>query len=265
METRSPEQYSPTTRTSRNRQADVYGYEDVEPRKPSARYVTKDGKILRPTSRKQSSPVADQLFTDDSSLTPAKEAKYRDKYKSAKETTKVLEAALADYGSAVVYNLEAAQAQEAKIVSLQEELEKMTLKAQISQARAVAADRRYLEVQTSRRKEIEDELAGLRAEQQRRSKAVEAAREEYPIGYSTSTSRQRRPAFIEQFGLPRSTTVASTRPYTTPLVTSTPTKSAYTDPLDEAAADYNRARADVRIASTEARRRDRPRDDRRHR
>ena len=259
FETRSPEQYSPTTRISRSREADFMSYEDIEPSKPATRYVTRDGKIVRVASRKQTSPVSRE------SDMPVKDVKYRAKYKAAKETTKVLEAALADYGGAAVHNLEAAQAQEAKIHSLQDELEKMTLKAQISQARAVAADRRYLEVQKSRRQEIEDELADLRLEQQRRKTAVEAPRADGYAGYLTTNSRQRRPTFIEQVELPRPTTITKTKPYTTPAVTSATSGTTFANPLDEAAADYNRANADIHVASTEARRRERTRDDRRHR
>lgn len=262
FEERSPDQYSPSPKTAKPK-PDTTVYETVGGKARKIKYITKDGKVIRYISRSPNSPV-------DQDLAPAKPADpYKTKYKAAKETTRVLQEALADQTETAQYNYDAAKDQEAKRLStsiqidaLEEELRKLRLQAQLLEGRAAEADRKRMVAERKlREQEIEEELAEQRKERARREAErnrleEEFARKQWDEIDASPSPVSRRPRgqtpLIDQPSKPaRRSTLVTTSPYSSQAMTTAPqspsvfatTGNPFIDPILEAQRDYDLAQA----------------------
>lgn len=232
-EERSPDQYSPKSAKPQRRSADIQYYEKV---------INKS----RPTKRRDREDGHVQVISADSAIDD------EPKTQALEETHKALQNALVDTAR---YNYEAARDQEAKyqnaaatVKALEDELKRLTLQAQITEAKLAESDRQRLAAERKvREQEIEKELEVWRKEQRLREEEFDRRQNDEIENSPSPIGRGRRPPLVDQPKPPR-------RPST--LVTTNP----FINVLDEARADYEIKKHH----STDNRRTERPRDDRRY-
>lgn len=262
LEERSPDLYSPNLKSPKPMsKPDATVYEFVDGKTRKVRYIIKDGKRVCYVSRSPDSPI-------DKTLASAKSSDpYKNKYKEAKQTTLALREALADQAEATQYNYAAARDQEAKhlltaaqISTLEEELRRSRLQAQISEGRAAEADRKRMVAERKlREQDMERELEEQR--QKRVLRGEEFARrqwEEIEASPSPVKSRLAQTPLIEQ---PRKPARKDTSGYSTsynPQAMATSTQSPsilattgnpFLDPILEAQRDYDLLVEDRRRAT----------------
>lgn len=272
FEERSPDQYSPSPKSIKVRQADTQVYEQVASKpRPTTNYILKDGKLVRVAPRSLDSRFEDEYVPGPPATPKSRNTGYKTKYKAAKETTKALQAVVADTTEIAQHNYVAAKDQEARFQSLEDELRRLRLQAQISEAKAAEADRKRMEAERKlRQSEIEKELEEMRHDRERRAREFERKQNDEIAASISPATRTRRPTLIDQPHLPKRNAIVTTSygaaalTATAPPTVTNPSRNPFMDPLDEAAADYDRSQAEVQFSTTDSRRRERQRDDRRY-
>jgi len=262
LEERSPALYSPNLKGPKPMsKPDATVYEFVDGKTRKVKYITKDGKRICYVSRSLDSPI-------DKTLASAKSSDpYKNKYKEAKQTTQALREALADQAEATQYNYAAARDQEAKhllttaqISTLEEELRRSRLQAQISEGRAAEADRKRMVAERElHERDIERELEEWRQKRVlREEEFARKQREEIKASPSPVKSRLAQTPLIEQ---PRKPARKDTSGYSTPYnpqavatATQSPnilatTGNPFLDPILEAQRDYDLLVEDRRRAT----------------
>ncbi|KAK5071843.1 hypothetical protein LTR64_004378 [Lithohypha guttulata] len=198
VEDRSPDQY-PRNPQSAKHSGNRTAHEMIDGKLCKVIYSTKDGKPIRYVSRSSGSPKnADYVQEAPERLAEP----YRNKYKAVKETSRVLQKALAEETDTARYNYTAAKQEEdarilnaSRVNELESRLRAVTLQSQLLEDQVADAERKRRKAERKlERKEIEDELK-VRREEARRREEILAKQQWEQIEASTSPIQpsRRRP------------------------------------------------------------------------
>lgn len=194
LEERSPDQYTSKPKLAKS-SSDNTKYETIDGKTRQVKYITKDGKVVRYTSRSPGTRSDDEYVTSTAIVARTPDL-YKTKYKETKKAHSELQKAFEDANETARFNYDAAKQEETarvvaenarlaadkraadRIAKLEQELLDLSLEQAKLRSKAAESDRRLIEERQKREKrELEDQISARRREQSEEAKRRERERE----------------------------------------------------------------------------------------